>query len=152
MKRGASITLWLAGTAAVMYAMIYGDVVMRAKEAYQEGEKYSQWADHPEIKARFLDERFTKEKAKLDGQLSKGALSKDDYDRSVELAQFDHDQALKESSIKYAYVWYQTAAELFSPPESQWVKLSREKMPVAKQRWESELRAKNIPFEDYMIN
>jgi hypothetical protein len=152
MKRWQAIALWVAGTAAVMYGMVYCDVVMRAKQAFQEGEKYSQWADHPDLKARFLDDRYGKEKSKLDAQLARGKLDKDDYDRSLELAQFDHDQALKESSIKYAYVWYQTAAELFSPPESKWVKLSRQKMPLAKERWESELHAKGIPFEDYMID
>jgi len=152
MKRWQEIALWVLGTIAVMYGMIYCDVVLRAKEAYQEGEKYWQWTDHPELKANFLDGQYSLEKTKLDTQLSKGSLSKEDYDRDLELAQFDREQALNESSIKYAYVWYQTAAELFSPPESKWVKLSREKMPLAKERWKAELHAKGIPFEDYMID
>ena len=152
MKKWHPITLLVAGTVAVMYGMIYMDVVMRAKESYREGEKYWRWAEHPEERAQFLDQKFTADKAALDARLSRGKISKDDYDRELELLQFDHAQALKESSIKYAYVWYQTAVDLFSPPESKWVKLAREKMPLAKERWKAELRAKSVPFEDYMID
>ena len=45
----------------------------------------------------------------------------------------------------------QTAVELFSPPNSKWVKLSSEKMPLAKEKWKQELIRKKIPFEDYML-
>ena len=58
---------------------------------------------------------------------------------------------MKESSLKYAYVWFQTAVELFSPPESRWVALSREKMVLAKELWKKELDAKKIPYQDYML-
>ncbi len=58
---------------------------------------------------------------------------------------------MKESSLKYAYVWFQTAVELFSPPESRWVVLSRQKMAVAKELWKKELAAKKIPYQDYML-
>lgn len=152
MKKWHKIALLVAGTVAAMYGMVYVDVVMRAKEAYQEGEKYWAWTDHPEQRAQFLDAQLAADKAKLDDRLAKGKISKDDYDRELELLQFDHDQARKESTVKYAYVWYQTAVDLFSPPESKWVKLSREKMPLAKERWKAELQAKHIPFEDYMID
>ncbi len=152
MKKWQHITLWILGTVAVMYGMIYVDVVMRAKEAYREGEKYWHWADHPDERAKFLDETFATQKNTLDGRLSKNQISKEDYDRDLELLQFDHDQALQESSIKYAFVWYQTAVDLFSPPQSKWVVLSRAKMPLARERWKAELRAKKIPFEDYMID
>ena len=152
MKRWQERSLWIVGTIIVMYAMVYGDVMLRARSAYREGEKYWQWADHPELKANYLNAQYAKEKTRLDDQLSAGKILKDDYDRSLELAQFDREQGLKESSIKYAYVWYQTAVELFSPPDSKWVELSRAKMPLAKERWKAELRAKGIPFEDYMID
>jgi len=70
----------------------------------------------------------------------------------MDIARFSLERKLKESSIKYAYVWYQTAVELFSPPDSKWVKLSRGKMPAARELWKAELRTKNIPFEDYMLD
>lgn len=87
---------WIAGIAAAVYGMVYGDVVWRARHAYLEGERAA--------------------------------------------------------SPKDAYAWYQTAAELFTPPESKWSRLARQKMPQAKERWKAELRSKGIPFEDYMID
>jgi hypothetical protein len=152
MKNWQKNTLLVAGAVGLMYAMVYVDVVMRAKEAYLEGEKYLAWSDHPEQRTQFLDAQLVTQKADLEKRQAGGKISKDQYEREVELAQFDHDQQIKESTLKYAYVWYQTAVELFSPPNSKWVQLAREKMPVAKERWKAELRAKKIPFEDYMID
>jgi len=152
MKKWQKIALAVAGTIAVMYAMVYVDVVTRAKEAYMEGEKYWSWTDHPEQRVQFLESQLTSDKADLQAKLSKGKLSKDEFDREMELLRFDHEQQMKESTIKYAYIWYQTAVDLFSPPNSKWVQLARQKMPLAKERWKAELRAKNIPFEDYMID
>ena len=152
MSKGGRIALMLAGTVALVYGMIYLDVVWRAKEAYQEGEKYWRWTDHPEEYANEINSRFEVDKKKLETKRAEGKLTQDDFDRELQLLQFGRVQSLKESTIKYAYVWYQTAVELFSPPESKWVKLSREKMPLAKERWKAELRAKKIPFEEYMID
>ena len=70
----------------------------------------------------------------------------------VELIQFDLNFRIAESSVKYAYIWYRTAYELFSPPESKWVKLSREKAAAAKEKWKEELRARKVHFEDYMLD
>jgi hypothetical protein len=141
-----------AGTLAAMYAMVYVDVVWRAKEAYLEGEKYWNWTEHPEQRVDYLKNQFAADKNTLEEKRAKSALSKDDFERELQLLEFDHQQQLKESTIKYAYVWYQTAVDLFSPPNSKWVQLAREKMPLAKERWKAELREKKIPFEDYMID
>ena len=56
------------------------------------------------------------------------------------------------STGQLAYAWYETAAELFSPPESRWSRLAREKMPLAKERWKAELAAKHIPPEDSLFD
>ena len=85
---------FLIGGAAV-YGMVYGDVVLRAKHAYLEGEKAA--------------------------------------------------------SPRDAYAWYESAATLFTPPESQWSRLARQKMPIAKERWKAELKAKHIPYDDAML-
>jgi hypothetical protein len=69
----------------------------------------------------------------------------------MELLDFSKGRKLRESSVKYAYIWYQTVVELFSPPESKWVRLARQKMPEAKELWKKELTAKKIPFEEYML-
>jgi hypothetical protein len=59
---------------------------------------------------------------------------------------------MNESAVKYAYQWYKDTYELFSPPESRWVRRARFLAPAAKERWRDELRAKNIPFEEYMLD
>ncbi len=151
-SRWLPIALWILGTMGIVYGAIYADVVVRAKESFEQGEKYWRWSEHPEEYAQFLSDKFTQEKDALDQRFGNGKLKKEDYDRQLSLVQFDREQSLKESTMKYAYTWYQTAVELYSPPESKWVRLSREKMPQAKERWKSELRAQHIPFEDYMLD
>ena len=134
-----------------VYSLIYIDVVLRARSAYIEGEKYWQWHANPGQKEGALLAEFNKEKSVIDKKLEKGKITKEEYGRQLDILKFNHEEKLKESSIKYAYVWYQTAVELFSPPESRWVRLSREKMPKAKELWKKELTEKGIPFEDYML-
>ena len=151
-KNWVKIGITIIVTVIIMYAMIYVDVVLRARSSYMEGEKYRAWHENPAQKKIDLDKTLESELKKLDKKLASNKIKKDEYGRSVEIVKFNHDRKLEESSIKYAYVWYQTTVELFSPPESKWVKLARKKMPVAKEQWKQELRKKNIPFEDYMID
>jgi hypothetical protein len=150
-KRWFQITLLVCGTIAIVYGMIYVDVIMRARSAYLEGEKYWSWHEHPEQKQAYFEQDLAKQLADIKFQFDKGKLTKDQYDQNVQLATFNARESLNESSIKYAYVWYQTVVELFTPPESRWVTRARQKMPIAKEKWKEELRAKKIPFEDYMI-
>lgn len=150
-KRWVSITLMVLGTIGIVYIMIYVDVIMRAREAYCEGEKYWSWHFHPEEKRTYLELDLAKEINAVEKKFTRGKIDKTQYEQEIHIAQFNFKEALEESSIKYAYVWYQTAVELFSPPESKWVKLSREKMKEAKEMWKQELKEKNIPFEDYML-
>jgi hypothetical protein len=142
---------WILGGIALLYGMVALDVVLRARECYREGEKYSRWSEHPDEKHAALDAEFEREKARLDRDLSARRLTQDRHDLELENLKFDRDFKLQESSVKYAYIWYKTAYELFSPPESPWVKRSREKAALAKEKWKEELRAKKIPFEDYML-
>jgi len=57
----------------------------------------------------------------------------------------------KAASAKDAYAWYESAATQFTPPESRWTRLAREKMPIAKEKWKAELRAKHVPFNESML-
>jgi hypothetical protein len=50
-----------------------------------------------------------------------------------------------------AYAWYESAATLFTPPESRWSRWARQKMPLAKEKWKADLRARHIPFDDAML-
>lgn len=89
---------FIVGAIGLMYLMIYIDVILRARHAYQEAEK-----------------------------------------------------AWTVGNYKDATTWYQTTIELFSPPESKWVKISRAKLPEAKARWRKQLEDQGIKVEDYML-
>lgn len=135
----------------VVYLMIYFDLWLRARNAYLEGEKYWSWYEKPDLKEKDLEKKFEKEKIKLDKQLKKGKIKKEEYEKKLEILKYENEREKEESAIKYAYYWYQTVVELFSPPESKWVRLARKKIPLAKEKWKEELRKKNIPFEEYML-
>jgi len=143
--------LLIAGTVGLLYGMIVLDVISRARSSYMEGEKYMRWHENPGEKKSELNASYDRKKSRLDDQLAKKKIKKEEYERQLEILEFDRGRQMEESSVKYAYVWYQTAYELFSPPESKWVRLSREKAPVAKEKWKDELKSKGIPFEDYML-
>jgi len=139
-------------TAAVAYAMIYVDVIARAREAYRQGEKYMAWYERPEEKKTYLENKFIKEKSSLEKKRAKGKISEEEFAQNLEILQFDRDQMMTESSIKYAYQWYKDTYELFSPPESKWVRQARFLAPMAKELWRDELRGRRIPFEEYMLD
>lgn len=135
----------------LVYLAIYIDVVLRAKEAYLTAERYIDWYYNPTKKEKFLNEQSEKEKEKLEKLFSKGKISKQEYEIQLELIEFNRQRQLEESSLKYAYIWYKTVVDLFSPPNSKWVKLSREKLKVVKELWKKELESKGYKIEDYML-
>lgn len=147
--RRAALTV--LGCLAAVYAMAYADLVLRARSAYHEGLKYLEWDRNPSLKKAHFDAEFVREEARLGREFSAGRLSASEIEQKLHLARFERDQRLGESSLKYAYVWFQTAVELFSPPESRWVSLSREEMARTKDLWKRELAAKKIPYQDYML-
>jgi hypothetical protein len=57
----------------------------------------------------------------------------------------------KAANPREAYAWYESAATLFTPPESPWSRLAREKLPMAKERWKADLRARHVAFDDSML-
>jgi hypothetical protein len=140
-----------AGLLAAVYGMVRVDLVLRARSAYLEGEKWSEWSRKPELKKAHFDAELATREAELSRELAKGKLDQAAYEKKAGLARFERDQAVAESSLKYAYVWYQTAAELFSPPENRWSALSRAKMTETRALWKKELDAQKIPYQDYML-
>lgn len=135
----------------LVYFVVYIDVMLRARSAYLEAEKYVDWYYNPSKKVEFFDKEFNVEKQKIDKLLKKNKLSKEEYEIKLELLEFEKERKIKESSLKYAYIWYKTAIDLFSPPESKWVKLSKQKIEKIKQLWKQELKQKGYKIEDYMI-
>lgn len=140
-----------AALVAAVYAMARVDLVLRARSAYLEGEKWSEWSRKPELKKAHFDAELAAREGELSRELAKGRLDRAAYERKAGLARFERDQAVAESSLKYAYVWYQTAAELFSPPENRWSVLARAKMAETRVLWKKELDARKIPYQDYML-
>jgi hypothetical protein len=143
--------LTAAGLLAFVYAAACADVVLRARSAYNEGEKWLSWDAHPELKKAHFDGELAEAQAKLEKDRDAGGVTPADFDKKLGLARFERDQQVAESSLKYAYVWFQTAAELFTPPESRWTAMSREKMKTTRALWKKELDAKKIPYQDYML-
>ena len=135
----------------LFYLLIYIDVVLRARSAYLEAEKYLDWYYNPNKKIEFLEKEFEVEKQKLDKLLAENKISKEEYDVKLEILNFNKERKIQESSLKYAYIWYKTAIDLFSPPESKWVKLAKEKINKVRQMWKEELQKKGYKIEDYMI-
>ncbi|MEK7656465.1 MAG: hypothetical protein AAB412_01785 [Elusimicrobiota bacterium] len=144
-------TLIVLGAACAVYAMIYADLVLRARSAYLEGEKFMEWHRDPAAKKAFFDAQFEREKAGLDAQKAAGDMLEAEHLQRVKLERFRADEAAAESSLKYAYHWHKTAVELFSPPRSRWVRLSESRMAEAKELWKKELDSKKIPYEEYML-
>jgi len=66
-------------------------------------------------------------------------------------ARYAYLEGEKASNPREAYAWDETAATLFTPPESRWSRLAREKMPAAKEKWKADLQAKGVPFDDAML-
>lgn len=143
--------LTILACAAAVYAMAYVDLVLRARSSYLEGMKYLEWEKDPAPKKAYFDAELAKKEEAIKAELAAGKLSAAESDERLELARFERDQRMKESNLKYAYVWFRTAAELFSPPESRWVVLSRQKMVETKEAWKKELDAQHIPYKDYML-
>lgn len=145
------VLLTAAGLLAFVYAAACADVVLRARSAYLEGEKWLAWDAHPELKKAHFDAELAERRKTFEAERAAGAVSAAEFDRKVGLATFERDQAVAESSLKYAYVWFQTAAELFTPPESRWTARAREKMKSTRELWKRELDAGKIPYKDYML-
>lgn len=130
---------------------MYVDLTLRARSAYYEGEKHLAWAADPSLKKAYYDAWLAKKENKIRAEVSAGKLSPAELDKRLMLARFEYGERLKESDYKYAVVWFQTVVELFSPPESRWVKLARQRLPEAMALWKKELDAKKIPYQDYML-
>ncbi|MFQ3676030.1 MAG: hypothetical protein SNJ64_05760 [Endomicrobiia bacterium] len=135
----------------LFYGIIYIDITLRARKAYLTAERYLDWSVDTQKKEQYFKEKYEKEKMFLDKKLAKGKISQQDYDIQTEMLKFKIEQQKQESSLKYAYIWYKTAIELFSPPETKWVKLAKEKLEPTKQLWKKELESKGYKVEDYMI-
>lgn len=147
MTRRALLTA--AALAAAVYAMALGDVVLRGRAAYLEGEKWLEWSRRPELKKAHFDAKLTEREKALEKE--KDSLPPEAYARKLALARFERDQALAESSLKYAYVWHRTAVELFTPPETRWTRAARARMAETRELWRRELESRGVRVAEHML-
>ena len=125
-------------SAVAVYAMAYVDLIFRARAAYLEGEKYLDWNEHPELKRDYYERIFAQRKKRIEADFKSGRLTQAEEVQKIELARFREKERVSESSLKYAYIWFQTAVKLFSPPESRWVRTRR----MAKRERRARLKAR----------
>ncbi|MBI4056977.1 MAG: hypothetical protein HY399_05450 [Elusimicrobia bacterium] len=137
------------GLAGSIYGLGYLDVTLRARAAYLQGEKYWHWHNHAEEKRSYYEAQFEKDEKKLEAKLAKGELDQEEFQDEVQILRVRKEYALQESNLKYAHAWYQTAAQILTPPESKWVKLAREKMVQSKALWEEELASQGISAPNF---
>ncbi|MBI5883512.1 MAG: hypothetical protein HZB91_10465 [Elusimicrobia bacterium] len=147
--RGAALGL-LACCAAV-YGAAAGDLWLRARSACFEGEKYLSWHRDPALKAAHFDGLLAARSEALLAERRSGRVDEAAYEARIKLLKSERDFRVGESSLKYAHAWFQTAVELFSPPESRWVKLARVRMAETRELWKKELDARKIGYSDYML-
>lgn len=100
------ITCIVIVTLIIAYFMARYEVVRRAKREYLEGEKFLSFYKNPELKKQYYDEKL----------------------RKKEITPEEYEMLMEDNALKNAYVQYQTVIDLFTPPESKWVKLSRERL------------------------
>lgn len=101
------------------YGMARFELVRRAKSAYTEGEKYYSWYQEP-----------AKKKAWFDAELAAKHVTQEQYELLME-----------DNDLKNAYVWYETAIDLFQPPKSEWVVKSEERMKEVKPKYQAWLKS-----------
>lgn len=140
-----------AGLVVFVFAATALDVVLRARSSYLEGEKWLAWSEHPELKAARLDAELAARRGELAAERAAGRLSEDAFMKQLALARFARDRAVGESALKYAYVWFESAAELFTPPESRWSALARARLGPTRELWRQELRSRGLPSDDGRI-
>jgi hypothetical protein len=148
MKLYGKALLAALGVWSLVFVLAWTDLNLRARQAYADGLKYLDWQEHPERKAAHYDAVLARRQMKLDEEIKAGRLAPDAYMAKSSLLRFERDERVSESSLKYAYVWFQTGCELLSPPRGPWARLSCDRMPGVLGRWKAELKAQRLAHED----
>jgi len=105
-KNILTISGLVAGTLIIAFLMARFEVVKRAKKEYLEGEKYMKFYTHPDEKQKYYDEKLKNKK----------------------ISETEYQMLMEDNALKNAYIQYQTVVDLFTPPESKWVKKSRQRL------------------------
>ncbi len=115
-KKDALIIAGLViGCLIIAYFMAYFEVVKRAKREYNEGVKFLDFYRNPDMKKKYYDEKLAKK----------------------EINEIEYQMLMEDNALKNAYVEFQTVVDLFTPPESKWVKQSRQKLNEIKPEYDA---------------
>ena len=87
----------------IMFLLARFDVIRRAEHEFKEGEKFYTFYKNPDIKKQYYNDKLINKK----------------------ITEAEYEMSMEDNALKNAYVEYQTVIDLFTPPESKWVKLSR---------------------------
>jgi hypothetical protein len=93
-------------TLIIAFLMVRFELVKRAKREYNEGDRYLSFYRSPDLKKQYYDEKLKKK----------------------EISETEYEMLMEDNALKNAYVQYNTVIDLFTPPESKWVKLSRQRL------------------------
>jgi len=116
------------GVAAFLQAAVCADAALRARSALLEGEKWLEWSRRPDLMRASLDAELEARLRRLQGERDAGRMADDDFQRRLALARFERDQALRRDARAYARVWFESAARLFTPPETRWSARARARL------------------------
>lgn len=131
-----------AGLAGLVLALACADVVLRARTAFREGERHFLWHRDPAAKKAHFDEELARRVRALDAAKASGTMSDLEHAQRISLETVRRDEAVAESSLKLAYRWYETAADLFSTPSNPWARRSRERLIEVGGLWNAERAAR----------
>jgi len=93
-------------TLLIAFFMAQFEVVRRAKREYLEGEKFMKFYQDPGAKAAYYKDKLDKK----------------------EITELEYEMLMDDNALKNAYIQYKTVVDLFTPPESEWVKKARERL------------------------
>ncbi len=93
-------------TLVIAFLMADFEVMRRAKREYLEGEKFLNFYKDPGAKATYYKDKLDKK----------------------EITDLEYEMLMDDNALKNAYIQYKTVVDLFTPPESSWVKKARERL------------------------
>ena len=93
-------------TLVIAYFMARFEVVRRAQREYTEGEKFLNFYRNPDVKKQYYDNKL----------------------QNKEITDIEYEMLMEDNALKNSYVQYNTVVDLFTPPESEWVKKSRQRL------------------------
>jgi hypothetical protein len=140
-----------AALAAFVQGAVALDVILRARAACREGEKWLAWSASPELARAHFDAELESRRAELESLRSSGRLDEDAFRKQLALARFERDRAAAQSPLERAAVWFESAADLFARPESRWSARARVLLAETRARLRDERLARGLPAEDFRL-